>query len=442
MSLPVLTPRSQTSAIVLPATGTVSDVAANLPFGVYADEPTFLSGAADQVSFTYKMLGGDVLDIELTDCNVYAAYETAVLEYSYLMNLHQAKNVLGNMLGAPTGTFDHDGELKSGSAMYNALNNPISGASSVSINLRYPQFDFSAIRDIGDALSHEAGVGGKVPFYSASIDVVAGKQDYDLQAAVEAASDAGGVSFDGLVGEGTRITVRRVYYKTPRAMWRFYGYYGGLNSVGNLSTYGQYADDSTFEVIPAWHNKLQAKAYESNIWTRISHYSYELRDNRIRFFPIPSSNELQEMWFDFTISNTGGNVGLGGNVMNVTGSTTIDSRVLGVNNVNTLPFANIPYCNINAIGKQWIRRYALAVAKGMLGQVRSKFNVVPIPGESVTLNGPALISESDAEKEKLREELKEILETMTYNSLATRKADLVDDAGRTLRQIPNPIFVG
>ena len=32
-------------------------------------------------------------------------------------------------------------------------------------------------------------------------------------------------------------------------MWRFYGYYGGLNVVGNLSTYGQYSDESTFEVI-------------------------------------------------------------------------------------------------------------------------------------------------------------------------------------------------
>ena len=45
----------------------------------------FISGAVDQVSFTYKMLGGDVLDIELTEENVYSAYEIAVLEYSSIL---------------------------------------------------------------------------------------------------------------------------------------------------------------------------------------------------------------------------------------------------------------------------------------------------------------------------------------------------------------------
>jgi hypothetical protein len=60
-------------------------------------------------------------------------------------------------------------------------------------------------------------------------------------------------------------------------MWRFFGYYGGLNAIGNLSSYGQYADDSTFEVIPTWHNKLQAMAYETAIYTRNSHFSYEIK---------------------------------------------------------------------------------------------------------------------------------------------------------------------
>ena len=65
-------------------------------------------------------------------------------------------------------------------------------------------------------------------------------------------------------------------------MWRFYGYYGGLNAVGNLSNYGMYADDSTFEVIPPYQNKMQAMAYEDAIYTRNSHYSYQIRNNKIR----------------------------------------------------------------------------------------------------------------------------------------------------------------
>lgn len=442
MSYPEFTPISQQSAIVLPATGTISNVAVSLPFGVYADEPSFLSGAVDQVAFTYKMLGGDVLDLELTEENVYASYEAAVLEYSNLINLHQARNVLQDMLGAPTGTFDHDGEYLSGSALSSSIYNPISGASSTEISLRYVQFSFNSVRDIGDMFSQEVNVGGKQTVYSASIDTVVGTQDYDLQAAVVSASAAGSVDFADLVGPNDRITVRRVYYKTPRSMWRFYGYYGGLNVVGNLSTYGQYADESTFEVIPTWQNKLQAMAYEDAIYTRISHYSYEIRNNKLKLYPAPITSEIRKMWFEFTINADGENAGLGNQVMEGTGSVNIDTRISGVNNVNTLPFTNIPYKNINAIGKHWIRRYALAVSKGILGQIRSKFAVVPIPGESVTLNGAELVSSAETEKENLRKELFDYLETVTYKSLQTDRADLVDAAGRMLEKVPGAIFMG
>ena len=64
-------------------------------------------------------------------------------------------------------------------------------------------------------------------------------------------------------------------------MWRFFGYYGGLNVVGNLHNYGQFSDDSTFQLVPAWHNKAQAMAFEDAIYTRMSHYSYEIKGNKI-----------------------------------------------------------------------------------------------------------------------------------------------------------------
>ena len=95
-----LSPRSQTSAIVLTSTGSAAQVAQACPFGVYTGSYQFLSGASLQVNYVYKKLGGDVIDIELTPGNVYAAYEEAVLEYSYIVNLHQGKNVLSSILGS------------------------------------------------------------------------------------------------------------------------------------------------------------------------------------------------------------------------------------------------------------------------------------------------------------------------------------------------------
>ncbi len=418
MSLPTLTPASTLSAIVLPITGTASNINSSLPYKIYSDETSpmyssqFLSGAVDQVSFVYKKLGGDVLDIELTEGNVYAAYEEAVLEYSYIVNLHQATNMLSNALGNTTGSFDSKGNIMSGS-----LSSSLSGSH---VALKYPKFDYGLTRRMADGAGSEVGLNGSVQ-YSGSFDVVQGTQDYDLQSIINSSNLSASV-------DGKTILIKKVYYKTPHAMWRFYGYYGGLNVVGNLHNYGQFSDDSTFQLIPAWHNKAQAMAFEDAIYTRMSHFSYELRNNKLRIYPIPYTSGPEKMWVDFSIPE------------DVWENT--DKKTSGVNNMNTLPIGNLPFENINSIGKQWIRRFALALSKETLGQIRSKFATVPIPGEAVTLNGSALISEGKDEQEKLRTELKETLAELTYAKMVEKDGAMMDNADKVLQKVPNYIFVG
>ena len=422
MAIPNLNPASTSNANILPVTGSPANVAATLPFGIYANSTAFLSGAADQVAFTYKKLGGDVLDIELAQGNVYSAYEEAVLEYSYLVNLHQTKNAASSYLGATTGSFDQDGQLVEGDAL-----------SGSNIALRYPRFDYGYVRRISNGLATEAGFGGTLPIYSASVEMIPQQQDYDLQTLISAsaATDTAVPYYDQV--KGKRIVIRKVFFKTPRAMWRFYGYYGGFSVVGNLRTYGQYADDSTFEIVPTWQNKLQAMAYEDAMWTRISHYSYEIHDNMLRIFPEPDTTSPDNYWVQFTIERQFEPWEDSGR-----GNTGAD----GINNMNTLPFENIPFENINSIGKQWIRRFALALTKEMLGQVRGKFATVPIPGESVTLNASELLSQARTEQDQLRTELKTILEDTTYDKLAAIDSSMQDSAKKVLENIPAGIYVG
>jgi len=425
MAVPNLLPTSTLSAVVLPVTGSPTEVTQYLPFAIYSGSEAFLTGASDQVAYVYKKIGGDVLDIELTPGNVYAAYEEAVLEYSYIVNLHQAQNVLPTLLGKTTGTFDQNGELTV----------DLSG----SVELAYPKYNLDYLRHFGDAFATEAGIGMNSPIYSASIPIQDEVQDYDIQTIIQSASlnnydpaTGGAVPFSGTLA-GKKITVRRFYYKTPASMWRFFGYYGGLNVIGNLSTYGQYADDSTFEVIPAWQNKLQAMAYETSIYTRNSHYSYEVINNKLRIFPVPNSFTPRYFWIDFSVEEDGWKQSNNDAGTNQAG---------GINNMNTLPFANIPYENINSIGKQWIRRFCLALCKEILGQIRSKFSTIPIPGESVTLNGSALISEAKEMQKELREELKTTLEKLTYSKLAEQTANDSENIQKTTAKIPQNIFVG
>ena len=126
MALPTLTPAATDSAIVLPKTGSTENVADACPIGAYTSSASFVTGAVAQVAYTYKKLGGDVLDIELTSGSVFANYEESCLEYSYIVNLHQAKNSLGSALGAATASFNYQGEIAIGT-----------GAA-----LRYPKFQF------------------------------------------------------------------------------------------------------------------------------------------------------------------------------------------------------------------------------------------------------------------------------------------------------------
>ena len=237
----------------------------------------------------------------------------------------------------------------------------------------------------------------------------------------------GAASYQGDLG-GKKVLIKKVYYKTPHAMWRFYGYYGGLNVVGNLSNYGQFSDDSSFQLIPAWQNKSQALAFEDAIYTRMSHWSYELKNNKLRIYPIPTTGMSSQMLVEFSVPN---------DVWDTT-----DTTVDGVNNMNTLPIGNLPYDSINSIGKQWIRRFALALSKETLGQVRSKFGSVPVPGQQVSLNGAALISEAKAEQQALRDELKTTLAELTYAKLSETDAGMIDSTGKVLEKVPNYIFVG
>ncbi len=420
-----LKPKSTTSAVILTSTGNTDDVATAVPFGIYTGSANFVSGAALQVAYVYKKLGGDVVDIELTPANVYSAYEEAVLEYSYIVNLHQGKNALGDSIGDVTGTFNHKGEM-------------IGSVRPTGSNLRVPRFQVSYAQRVGDGLISQTGYGGTKTIYSGSFRPSTGQQDYDLQSIIEAASTAGTddvgttVPFANKV-DGKRIFVTRVFYKTPRAMWRFFGYYGGINVVGNLNTYGQFADDSTFELIPTWQNKMQAIMYEDSIFTRTSHFSYEIKNNKLRIYPSPEDfgTEPFRIWFNFYIKED--------STADIAG---YDDGTLGVNNMNTLPYENIPYKNINSMGKQWIRKYALALCKEMLGQIRGKFTTIPIPGESVTLNHSELLGQAKAEQEELKVKLTEMLATTEYTALVKNDAEKAAAVTQTFAFSPLPIFVG
>ena len=100
------------------------------------------------------------------------------------------------------------------------------------------------------------------------------------------------------------------------------------------------------------------------------------------------------------------------------------------------------YAKINDVGRQWIRKYTLALAKEMLGAIREKYNTVPIPGSEVSLDGAALRAEAQTEKDSLIEQLRENLDAVSKKVRMENEAAMVEQQQQVMTRVPLNIYVG
>ena len=173
---------------------------------------------------------------------------------------------------------------------------------------------------------------------------------------------------------------------------------------------------------------MRMQAIEFNDQIRKSAYSFELINNRIKFFPIPNGANFTKVHFQY--------------IKKADRSQALKAGFGSVSDFSNVPYQDITYKNINAVGKQWIRRYSLALAKEMLGYIRGKYSGIPIPGADVTLNGSDLVSAGQAEKEGLITELKETLDTMSRQAQLERKQAEADAMQQQMNKIPLKIYIG
>ena len=148
---------------------------------------------------------------------------------------------------------------------------------------------------------------------------------------------------------------------------------------------------------------------------------------KLRIFPSPTADNPLKLWV---------RVGFESNPMNPAMQ---DASISGVSNLSNVPFGNFVYSKVNSMARQWARQYTLALCKELLGMIRSKFSSIPIPGAELTLDGADLKSTAKEEKEKLKTDLKEMLDSMTYNKLIEVKAAEVDNLQKILKAVPIPM---
>jgi hypothetical protein len=182
--------------------------------------------------------------------------------------------------------------------------------------------------------------------------------------------------------------------------------------------------------MPVFEDILRMQAIEFNDQFRKSAYSFTLINNKIRLFPIPEKDT--RLWFDYVITSDRDN----------TLAMPSGSDANPISDYSNVPYDNMQYKYINDVGKQWIRKYGLALSKELLGTVRSKFGSIPIPGSETTMDGETLRAEATTEKEVLIGELRENLEQTSRKIMLESDSEESARLQEKLNKVPLNIYIG
>jgi hypothetical protein len=375
--------------------GSSSFFPGDTPFGFYDYDYQFQTDADKVANFCARRLGYPLVDVELQNINFYTAFEEAVTTYGNEIYAFKVRQDYLSMEGSTTG-----------SNLNNAVIQP----------------NFGAIVRMSNQYGEEAGVGGTVTWYTGSFDTVASQQNYDMNAWAQASAS---------LAPGDTIEIKRVFYEAPPAIVRYFDPYAGTGTgmMNLLDTFGwgNYSPAINFLLMPINYDLQKIQAIEFNDQIRKSNFSFELVNNRLRVFPVPTVTGGKYR-FEY-IKNSERNNPVMAN-----------SSAL-VSNVSNVPYTNPKYTQINSIGRQWIFEYTLALVKEMLGYIRGKYTTVPIPGAEVTLNHADLITAATSEKNLLLEKLNLYLEQTSREKLMERRSLEADYKQKELNMVPQPIFI-
>jgi hypothetical protein len=378
---------------------TPSTGSAPTPFGLYDNDAQFKIEADKIANYCARRLGYPLTDIELQDISFWAAFEDAIITYGNEIYSFQIRDNLLSLEGTSTSTY-----------VNNAIITPNMGM----------------IIKLSQQYAAEAGAGGNITYHSGALALTPGQQTYDLTNWAISQSISGG------------IEIKKVFYQDLPAINQMYAPFGGFAGLGGLPAAGIYGGmygggyGGGYLMMPVAYDAGVIQGIEMSNQIRLSNYTFELINNKLTIFPIPTVNDSRGgfLWFEYikledrytnSITQTGGNK---------------------VTNVSNAPYDYPTYSLINSVGKSWIYDYTLALSKEMLGYVRGKYGTIPIPGREVTLNQADLLSAAASEKQALIERLRAYLDETSKKALLERRKDESEFRKQEISNIPMVIYVG
>jgi hypothetical protein len=387
--------------------GSGSAISGSTPFGIYDSDTDFRNDGPKTAVWCAKRLGYPIVDIELIDEQFYACFEEATSEYSAQVNQFNLRNNIDILRGQPkTKTTNFSQTLVDGSFL-------------------------STVVRMSQQYGSQAGVGGNTSINKAYIELVPNKQKYNLMAdAIDVQTSS---SFSTLFTGSSTIDVHKVFFEPVPAITRFFDPYsvgaqGTLNLMSELG-FGNFSPAAQFLLMPVYEDLLRMQHIEFNDTIRKSGYTFNIVNNYLEIFPLPTANTMKRVYFDYMSRDEFEH-------------DSIQIQSDSLSDYSDVPYDFIQYSNINDVGKQWIRKYTLALAKELLGAIREKYSSIPIPDGEVSLDGSALRAEAQTEKDQLIDQLRENLEELSRKNVFEKQAHESDHHQDMLRKIPLKIYVG
>jgi hypothetical protein len=370
--------------------GSSSFFPGNTPFGFYDNDYQFQTDADKVTTFCARRLGYPIMEVELQDLNFYTAFEEAVTTYGNELYAYQVRDNFLSIEGTPNTT---------------------------DLNQSLITPTLATLIKLSQQYAVEAGTGGNVNYYSGSVTTIANIQDYNL---------TDWAISESIVGE---IEIKRIFWQPPPAVNQVYNLsiFSGLGGVPAVGSYGLFGSTG-FLMYPTSLLMQSAQAVEMQNQISLGDYTFELINNQLRIFPIPSQDG-GKIWFQYLKINERLN-------------SVVHEATSSITNVSNAGYNNPTYSTINSIGRQWIFEYTLALCKEMLGYVRGKYSTVPIPGAEVTLNQNELVTAGKEEKTALVTSLRLYFDETSRKSLLERRQ--AESAARQfeISQVPMTIFIG
>lgn len=369
-----------------------------------------------------RKLGEPVVGVELRDEQLQECVCEAIEEYSSFVNNWALENRMSQMLGLPK---------------------------DIDFTLKFVSNNFGFEKTFARAYGETVGTSSTSlrELKMTGITLTAGTQHYYIPADRE---------------------ITEVMWYTPSFI-NLYGLDPLANSNIAFTEFGaSFAGYNLYSVMPIYDVLLTAQAATIRNKVRGSEYSYRIiggpnGTKRLTIYPVPgmpaSGGAFVSPGFSTpgTIFYTyydnvgvGGNMSLSGNNANpgYTGSTNSLGQSTQGNGLVSGPsdaqLYNLTYAELNDPAKRWVKRFAQANAKEMLGlAIRGKFSgVLPIPGAEVTLNADALVTNGRADMDALREEIKETLEKLNYKAILENNASIQESINKTFTYSPLGIWKG